>query len=74
MVLWLCRFDTLGKLVSAHRAGVHTTPGWCVPLHGVQGPISLEYQICTATIPFDTLVTGMGGATLGEGGGGLLGQ
>ena len=30
MVLWVSRFDTLGKLVSAHRAGVHTTPGWCV--------------------------------------------
>ena len=30
MVLWVCRFDTLGKLVSAHRAGVPTTPGWWV--------------------------------------------
>ena len=27
MVWWVCRFDTLGKLVSAHRAGIHTTPG-----------------------------------------------
>ena len=30
MVLWVCRFDTLGKLVSAHRAGVPTTPWWWV--------------------------------------------
>ena len=30
MVWWVCRFDTLGKLVSAHRAGVNTTHGWCV--------------------------------------------
>ena len=29
MVRWVCRFDTLGKLVSAHRAGVLTTPGHC---------------------------------------------
>ena len=30
MVWWVCRFDTLGKLVSAHRAGVPTTHGWWV--------------------------------------------
>ena len=30
MIWWVCRFDTLGKLVSAHRAGVKTTPGWSV--------------------------------------------
>ena len=30
MVLWVSRFDTLGKLVSAHRAGVPTTPWWWV--------------------------------------------
>ena len=30
MIWWVCRFDTLGKLVSAHRAGVNTTHGWCV--------------------------------------------
>ena len=36
MVWWVCRFDTLGKLVSAHHAGVLTTPGWGVtPGRGV---------------------------------------
>ena len=30
MVLALCRFDTLGKLVSAHRPGVGTTHVWCL--------------------------------------------
>ena len=36
MVWWVCRFDTLGKLVSAHHAGVPTTPGWGVtPGRGV---------------------------------------
>ena len=32
---------------------------WCVPVTGVQGLNSLEYQICTAPEPFDTLVTGL---------------
>ena len=44
------------------REFIHSIQGWWVPLHGVQRPISLEYQICTSTIPFDTLVTGMVGA------------
>ena len=30
MVRALCRFDTLGKLVSAHHTGVGTTHVWCV--------------------------------------------
>ena len=29
MIWWVCRFDTLGKLVSAHRAGVNTTQEHC---------------------------------------------
>ena len=39
------------------RAPPPTTQGWWVPLHSVQRPISPEYQICTPTIPLDTLVT-----------------
>ena len=60
MVLWVCRFDTLGKLVSAHRAGVPTTPGWWVtPGRWVGAPAAEPYG-SAPTIPFDTLVTGMG--------------
>ena len=32
MVWWVCRFDTLGKLVSAHRAGVTPPQGGGSPL------------------------------------------
>ena len=61
-----------GNLVSAHRPGVATTHVWCVTrarcMSGATGaadsgsaqrPNSLEYQICTAPEPFDTLVTGL---------------
>ena len=62
--------------------GRHSHPprgGWA-STRGVQRPISLEYQICTPTIPFDTLVTGMpctatGAPPLRDGGrGGIISQ
>ena len=47
------------------RAGPTPFTGWA-RLHGGQRSVSLEYQTCTSTYLFDTLVTGMpqtGGAS-----------
>ena len=44
----------------------HTLHGGCASMHGVQRPISLEYQIYPPAI--DTLVTGMGPGALLVGG------
>ena len=41
--------------------GTPTVHGLWEALRCGQGLISLEYQTCTSTYPFDTLVTGMGG-------------
>ena len=40
----------------------HTLHGGCASMHGVQRPISLEYQIYPPAI--DTLVTGMADASV----------
>ena len=59
-----CRFDTLGKLNSAHRAGAPTARERWVLLHGGQSSISLEYQTYTSAYLFDTLISGLAVRTI----------